>query len=127
MSRAAPGPDPGAVLPSLRLLSRQPAEAAAGSEEQQQGQQPQARLERLELEMDTGKGGAWGVMNITGEVFGWSLSSRVANSELPGVSACPVGLPACLPVCLPAGCHCQCVARMMTTQTRNSAACPSPE
>jgi hypothetical protein len=46
--------------------------------------------------MDTGKGGAWGVMNITGEVFQWSLSSRVANSELPGVSV--------LPICEPAAC-----------------------
>ena len=95
VSRAAPGPDPGAVLPSLRLLSRQPADAAGGTEEEQQ-QQPQARLERIELEMDTGKGGAWGVMNITGEVFQWSLSSRVANSELPGVSV--------LPICEPAAC-----------------------
>ena len=97
VSRAAPGPDPGAALPSLRLLSRQPAEAAGGTEEeeqQQQQQQQQARLERLELEMDTGKGGSWGVINITGEVFQWSLSSRVANSELPGVSRPP----ACLPI-----------------------------
>ena len=40
-------------------------------------------LERLTLELNTHIG-AWGVLNITGDVKGWSLSDTVAKG--PGVS-----------------------------------------
>ncbi|KAL4421351.1 hypothetical protein ABPG75_010642 [Micractinium tetrahymenae] len=75
-ARAAPGPDDDAELPVLRLLSRGASPAGPGP----QGQQ----LERLELELDTGKPGAWGVMNMTGEVLRWSLTDRVASTDIEG-------------------------------------------
>ncbi|KAL4424855.1 hypothetical protein ABPG77_011105 [Micractinium sp. CCAP 211/92] len=68
-ARAAPGPEEGSTLPTLHVLSRGASPA---------GQQ----LERLELQLDTGKPGAWGVMNITGEVVGWSLTDKVAVTAL---------------------------------------------
>jgi hypothetical protein len=80
-ARAAPGPDPAAPLPALRLLSRSAAAPSGGARE----------AERLELELDTGKGGAWGVMNFTGPVLGWSLSDRVATTELPQVRSILLG------------------------------------
>lgn len=82
-ARSAPGPEPGATIPALRLLSRGPAPAAAAG---QQREVAAAGVERLELELDTGKGGAWGVMNFTGEVLGWSLSDKVAEVPLSEVS-----------------------------------------
>lgn len=75
-ARPAPGPPDGEPAPTLRLLSRdvaQPSGTAKGS----------AGIARLQLELDTALPGAWGVMNFTGEVLGWSLSDKVADTELP--------------------------------------------
>lgn len=79
VARAADGPPAGEPLPTLRLLgvTGRMAEGAAGS--------LPVPVQRLELELDTGRGGAWGVMNITGPVLAWSLSDRVAATDLPQV------------------------------------------
>ncbi|EFN50786.1 hypothetical protein CHLNCDRAFT_142511 [Chlorella variabilis] len=75
---AAEDPDGAAApLPALRMHSRGPVpQAEAGRQ-----------VDRLDLELDTGKGGAWGVMNFTlaggGSLLGWSLSDGVAQTEAP--------------------------------------------
>lgn len=81
VSRPAPGPAPGDPLPSLRLVRRGPAPAGVSYGA------ANVAVERLELELDTGKGGAWGVLNITAPapVLRWSLSDRVAITALPEV------------------------------------------
>ena len=94
-SRGAPGPDPEATTaPSLRLLSRSPRPQEEGGGDDNNGggsgAAAAAAVDRLQLELDVVKA-AWGVINITGRggarVLRWSLSGKVAETELPaGVS-----------------------------------------
>ena len=84
VARAAAGPPAGAPAPTLRLLSMASGRGAPGSGAAASSEPP---VQRLELELDTGRPGAWGVMNITGPVLAWSLSHRVASTDLPQVRA----------------------------------------
>lgn len=81
-----------------------------------------------------GKGGAWGVMNITGEVLRWSLSDSVASTEL-AVSAWPPlpsrsptmrRLPALVPADKPAAACCYCCCLFAPAPARSLWGCTSP-
>lgn len=95
---AAEDPDGAAApLPALRMHSRGPVpQAEAGRQ-----------VDRLDLELDTGKGGAWGVMNFTlaggGSLLGWSLSDGVAQTEAPQVRPCVCVVVGCVGGALQAG------------------------